>query len=406
MINDYFKIAFRSLKQRKTRSLLTLLGIFLAILTIFVLLSLSLGLNDFVNEQFELLGTDKFFVQAKGQAGPPGASGSAVELTMDDVGVIEDVKGIEMVTYFMVGNGKLEFNDKFRYYLVMGMPVSEEHLDLIFETSDLEIEDGRFMKEGESRKIVVGYNYQHKNLFKKPLGTGDTLVINDIEFEVAGVLGAVGNPQDDQQVYISEDDFKDLFDSGDRVDFIYAQIKVGEDIKEVADRAERKLMKHRDVDEDTLDFSVSTPEELLGTFNEILNILTAFLVGIGAISVLVGGIGIANTMYTSVLERQKEIGTMKAIGAKNSDIMMIFVIESGVLGLIGGAAGIIAGIIIAKSVEYFVLVYLGSNMLRASMDPLIIFGCLAFAFIVGLVSGVIPSYQASKLKPVDALRYE
>jgi len=406
MIQDYFKIALRSLKQRKTRSILTLLGIFLAILTIFVLLSLSLGLNEFVNEQFELLGTDKFFVQPKGQAGPPGASGNAVELTMDDVEVIEDVKGIEMVTYFMVGNGKLEFNDRTRYYLVMGMPVANEHLELIFETSDIEIEEGRFMKESESRKIVVGYNYKHKNLFKKPLRTGNNLVVNDIEFEVVGVVSQVGNPADDQQVYISDNDFKDLFDSGERVDFIYAQIKLGEDINEVADRAERKLMKHRDVDEDTLDFTVSTPEELLGTFNDILNILTAFLVGIGAISVLVGGIGIANTMYTSVLERQKEIGTMKAIGAKNSDILMIFVIESGVLGLIGGAVGILVGIIIAKSVEYIVLVYVGSNMLRASMSPWIIFGCLVFAFVVGLVSGVLPSYQASKLKPVDALRYE
>jgi putative ABC transport system permease protein len=406
MIKDYFKIALRSLKQRKTRSILTLMGIFLAILTIFVLLSLSLGLNDFVNEQFELLGTDKFFVQPKGQAGPPGASGSAVELTMEDVEVVEDVRGVEMATYFMVGNGKLEFNDRARYYLVMGLPVANEHLDLIFETSDIEIEEGRFMREGESRKIVVGYNYKYKNLFKKSLRTGDTLVINDVEFEVVGVVSQVGNPQDDQQVYLSEDDFKGLFDSGERVDFIYAQIKLGEDVKEVADRAERKLMKYRDVDEDTLDFTVSTPEELLGTFNEILNILTAFLVGIGAISVLVGGIGIANTMYTSVLERQKEIGTMKAIGAKNSDILMIFVIESGVLGLIGGAIGIIIGIIIAKSIEYFVLVYLGSNMLRASMSPWIIFGCLAFSFIVGLVSGVLPSYQASKLKPVDALRYE
>ena len=230
MIQDYFKIALRSLKQRKTRSILTLLGIFLAILTIFVLLSLSLGLNDFVNEQFELLGTDKFFVQPKGQAGPPGASGNAVELTMDDVEVVEDVRGVEMVTYFTIGNGKLEFNDRSRYYLVMGMPVTDEHLDLIFETSDLEIEDGRFMKEGESGKSVVSYNYKYKNLFKKPLRTGDTLVVNGVDFEVVGVVSQVGNPADDQQVYLSDEDFKDLFDSGERVDFIYAQIKLGEEI--------------------------------------------------------------------------------------------------------------------------------------------------------------------------------
>jgi len=405
MINDFFKIAFRSLKQRKTRSCLTVLGIFLAILTIFVLMSLSLGLNDFVNEQFELLGTDKFFIQPKGQAGAPG-TGGAVELNLNDVSVIKKVRGVDVSTYMNIGNGKIEFNDKKRYYFVIGMPVEKELLDLVFEAANLKIEDGRFMKQGESKKIIMGYNYKYKNLFGKPVKPGDKVEINGIEFEVVGVLEQVGNSGDDQQVYISFDDFKDLFDSGERVDFIYAQIKLGEDINEVADRTERKLMKFRDVDEKTSDFTISTPEELLATFNNILNILTAFLVGIGLISILVGGIGIANTMYTSVLERKKEIGTMKAIGAKNSDILLIFVIESGILGLFGGLLGIGVGIIIAKSIEYVTAVYLGSNIIRASMNPLIIIGCLGFAFFIGLLSGVLPSYQASKLKPVDTLRYE
>ncbi len=405
MINDFFKIAFRSLKQRKTRSCLTVLGVFLAILTIFVLMSLSLGLNEFVNEQFEMLGTDKFFIQPKGQAGAPG-TGGAVELTLDDVNVIEKVNGVDIATYMNIGNGKIEFNDKKRYYFVIGMPVEEELFDLVFEAANLKIEDGRFMKQGESKKIIMGYNYKYKNLFGKPVQTGDNVKINDVEFEVIGVLEAVGNPGDDQQVYISFDDFKDLFDSGERVDFIYVQIKLGEDINEVADRTERKLMKFRDVDEKTSDFTISTPEELLATFSNILNILTVFLVGIGLISILVGGIGIANTMYTSVLERKKEIGTMKAIGAKNSDILLIFVIESGILGLFGGLLGVGVGIIIAKSIEYVTAVYLGSNIIRASMNPLIIVGCLGFAFFIGLLSGVLPSYQASKLKPVDTLRYE
>jgi putative ABC transport system permease protein len=405
MIQDYFKIAFRSLKERKARSVLTVLGIFLAILTIFVLMSLSLGLNDFVNEQFEMLGTDKFFIQPKGQAGAPG-SGGAVELTLDDVKIINKVKGVEVATYFVVGNSKLEFNDRQRYYMALGLPEDKQESELIFEASGLDVEDGRFLKLSDSKKILIGYNYKHRNLFGKPVNTGDVIKMNGVAFEVAGILEAVGNPGDDQQVYISYKDFKELFDSGDRVDVIYAQVKVGEDINEVAERAERKLMKFRDVDEKTVDFTLSTPEELLEMFGNILNILTVFLVGIGLISIVVGGIGIANTMYTSVLERQKEIGTMKAIGARNSDILFIFVIESGILGLFGGLIGVGAGIGIAKGIEYAAKVYIGSDMLRASMNPIIIFGSLAFAFGIGLISGVLPSYQASKLKPVDALRYE
>jgi len=199
---------------------------------------------------------------------------------------------------------------------------------------------------------------------------------------------------------------QELFDSGERVDMIWVEIKKGENMKEISERVEKKLMSYREVDEKTIDFSILTPEEIMKTFGNILNILIAFLVGIGLISVLVGGIGIANTMYTSVLERRKEIGTMKAVGARNSDILLIFIIESGILGLIGGILGVGVGIGIAKGIEYVARVLIGADMLRGSMNPLIMIGSLSFAFIVGLISGFFPSYQASKLKPVDALRYE
>jgi putative ABC transport system permease protein len=405
MIEDYFRIAFRNLKQKKVRSLLTVLGIFLAILTIFVLLSISLGLSDFVNEQFEMLGTDKFFIQPKGQLGSPG-TGGAVELTLDDVDVVDKVKGVDIAAYFTIGNGKIDFKEQTRYYMIMGVPTEGKIMELLFEAADLDIEDGRFIKDSDQKKIVMGYNYKYRKLFDKPVKPGDVIEINDVEFGVVGILDSVGNPADDQQVYISFDDFKELFESGERVDIIWTQIKLGEDINEVADRAERKLMKHRDVDEKTSDFTISTPEELLETFGSVLNILTVFLVGIGAISIIVGGIGIANTMYTSVLERNKEIGTMKAIGAKNSDILLIFVIESGLLGLVGGILGVGIGALIAKTIEFIGVALIGSEMLRASMNPILIGGCLAFGFLIGVISGVLPSYQASKLKPVEALRYE
>jgi putative ABC transport system permease protein len=406
MIKDYIVIALRSLRKRKIRSFLTILGIILAVLTIFVLLSLSLGLNEVVHEQFEQLGGDKFFIQPKGKIGL--GTSSAVELTTDDVDFVEKIKGIEMVTYFTIGNGKIEFNDKTRYYFVIGLPTSEEQkeIELVFEALNLDMDEGRLLKSSDRKKIMIGYNYRYRNLFDKPIKTGDTIEINDVEFEVIGVVEEVGNPQDDQQVYIGLDDFKELFDSEDRVDYMFAQINPGEDMKEVSERVERRLMEHRDVDEKTVDFDVLTPEQLLGVFGNVLNILTAFLVGIGAISLIIGGIGIANTMYTSVLERRKEIGTMKAIGARNSDILVIFVIEAGILGLSGGILGLTSGIAVAKTIEYFAAVYIGSNLLRASMNPLLIAGSLIFAFLIGIISGFFPANQASKLKPVDALRYE
>ena len=134
--------------------------------------------------------------------------------------------------------------------------------------------------------------------------------------------------------------------------------------------------------------------------------MQAVLVGIAAISLLVGGIGIMNTMYTSVLERTKEIGTMKAVGARNSDILLIFLMESGLLGLVGGAIGIAIGFGLGKGTEYIAGMYLGSGLLRAVFPWYLILGALAFSFIIGSLSGALPAVQASRLKPVDALRYE
>ena len=111
-------------------------------------------------------------------------------------------------------------------------------------------------------------------------------------------------------------------------------------------------------------------------------------------------------MYTSILERTKEIGTMKAIGAKNSDILTLFLIESGLYGLIGGLIGVVLGLGISKGGEILAAPYLGEGIFRVSMAWWLILGALLFSFIVGCISGVAPAYQASKMRPVDALRYE
>ena len=133
-------------------------------------------------------------------------------------------------------------------------------------------------------------------------------------------------------------------------------------------------------------------------------IVQGVLVGIAAISLVVGGIGIMNTMYTAVTERTKEIGIMKATGAKNSQILLLFLFESGMLGLFGGAIGVALGFSISKSIELIAFQIFESFLIKASFSPLLLIGSLLFAFIVGAASGVFPALQAAKLKPVDALR--
>ena len=138
--------------------------------------------------------------------------------------------------------------------------------------------------------------------------------------------------------------------------------------------------------------------------SSILNIVRAVLVGIAGISLVVGGIGIMNTMYTVVLERTKEIGILKAVGASPKKILWLFVIESGILGLLGGAIGIIIGISISKFVEVVATQIFGSVLIQAEISGFLIFGSLSFAFIVGSFSGFLPALQASRLTPVEAFR--
>lgn len=113
-----------------------------------------------------------------------------------------------------------------------------------------------------------------------------------------------------------------------------------------------------------------------------------------------------NTMYTAVIERTKEIGTMKAVGARNSDVLLVFLFESGLLGFVGGAIGIVIGYGLGKSAEYGATMALGTDLLQASFPLYLILGALAFSFVIGTLSGILPAMQAAKLKPADALRYE
>ncbi len=403
-LEDYFEIALRNRTRRRLRSWLTVLGIIISVTIIFILISLSVGLQGAIQEQFRQFGTDKFFIQPRGQLAGPG-TGGAVELNQRDIDVIKKVSGVKDYTYWTAASAKIEFRDEIRYAMIAAVPL--DHVDVYVETGFVTPDEGRFIKNGDSNVISIGYQYKYKNFFKTPVQSGDKIKINEKDFKVRGVLKSVGNPQDDKIIYMSDSDLRTLFPGiGDRIDQIAVQIDEGEDINLIAAQVEKKLRSSRNVNEKTQDFTILTPEELLATFGDILNLLTGFLLGVAAISLFVGAIGIANTMYTSVLERTNEIGVMKAIGAKNSDILTLFTIESGLLGLVGGAISVILGIAIAKLIEYIASSQLGASIFQVSFPWYLILGSLAFAFIIGSVSGILPAYQASKIRPVEALRYE
>ncbi len=401
MIKDYALFALKSFKARKLRTFLTMLGIFVGIAAVVSLVSLGQGLQKAITEQFESLGTNKLMIYPRG--GLYGMGSSAV-LDKDDLKIIQNARGIRNAGGFVSKVASVEFGNERKYTWLSGLP-QDESRKVISDISTFKIVKGRDLKKSDNFKTIIGSLVASGDFFDKKVRIGDKIRVQDKKFEVVGILGTIGNPQDDSQLIVSLDMAVDLFGGKEEYVTIMADVVEGQETSKVAESLKRTLRRHRGVKQGEEDFSIQTFEELLESFGSILLIVQAVLIGIAAISLLVGGIGIMNTMYTSVFQRTNEIGIMKAIGARNSDILKIFLIESGFLGIVGGAVGIGIGFMIGKTVEFAAAQY-GLEMFKASFPWYLILGALTFSFIVGCISGVFPARQASKLKPVDALRYE
>ena len=402
-MKDYFLLAFNNLKRRKLRSWLTMIGIFIGIAAVVALISLGQGLQDYIGEEFEKLGSDKIIIQPKGM-GPPGTAGPSLILTGDDLHTIENVRGVKWAIGFLVKQGQARYKGEAGIGFAIG--TNPEDTELLDEIQSYNILEGRNIKEGDKFKVVVGNNHVYGDIWKKDMQVGSTIEIEGYDFKVIGILEKIGNPIDDSSLYMTKDILREILNVEDEESQIMAKTAPGFDPKTVADTIERKLRQSRNEKEDQETFSVQTSDQMLETFQGIFGVVQAVLVGIAAISLLVGGIGIMNTMYTAVIERTKEIGTMKAVGARNRDIRYIFLFESGLLGLVGGAIGILIGVGLGKGTEYIATIALGTPLLRASFPLYLIGGALAFSFLIGSLSGILPAMQAAKLKPADALRYE
>ena len=404
MLADFFRLSVNNLRRRKLRSWLTMIGIFIGIAAVVALISLGNGLQNAVMGQFESLGTDYLTVQnSETGFGPPGST-AAEKLTEHDLNIVEEVRGVEKASAVLIRVGKIEYNDAISFNYIRSISNEEENLKEEYRALDLETQEGRLLKIGDNKKVLLGSNYAKDTKFGKGVRVGKKIIINDEEFEVLGIFNPSGNIILNDAVVMFYEDLKENLDIGDEIDLIGVNVEDSEDPKIVADRIERALRRDRNLKEGEEDFSVQTPVEILSSVNQILTAINVVVIGIAMISIIVGGIGIANTMYTSVLERRKEIGTMKAIGARNSNVLSIFLIEAGLLGFIGGAIGIGIGLGIAFSVSGIANSVFGGNIIAVKLSiPLISFA-MGFSFLIGILSGFFPSYQASKLHPVEALR--
>lgn len=404
MKKDYFILAFGNLKHRGLRSWLTILGVFIGIAAVVALITMGNGLREAITGQFSTLSIDKLIIQnAETGMGPPGST-AIKKLNEHDIKVIKQVNDVDEVIPRLLRIIKIEFNKNIVFEYLMSIPNDVKQAEVFYNSANLKTENGRLLKSEDSGKVLIGANIAKGENFEKEINIGNKIIIQGKSFEVVGILKIASSFEINEAIFMNEKDMKDLLNIKDEYDLIVVQIFDSKNAETVAEKIKESLRKDRKEKIGEEDFSVQTPLQAISSVNTILNIINLIVAGIAAISLLIGGVGIANTMYTSVLERTKEIGTMKAVGAKNKEILYIFVIESGLLGLIGGIIGACLGIGLAFSISAIANSVIGTEIFAVQLSYSLIFGSIAFAFSIGLISGLMPAIQASKLKPVDALR--
>ncbi|MFH1209661.1 MAG: ABC transporter permease [archaeon] len=395
MNKEIFRLVISYIIHRKTRILLTTLGIVIGIAAIVSLFSLGQGLENAITAQFSTMGSNRLMVASKGLQGPPiGTQG----LTTDDEDVLKGDSDFEYVSGILWLLGKIEYNKETSYRNIQA--INPENVDKEFKDMARSFYKGKGLGGSGKYSAVIGYRLA-KDEFDKEIKVNSKIYIDDIPFKVVGIVEEQGDQTEDYMIRIPIEAGREVFNKPKEVNVITAVVKDGVDIERAKERATKLLEKHRGEE----DFQVISPKEIQEQISSILGIVRSVLIGIAAISLLVGAIGIMNSMYTSVLERTRDIGIMKSVGARNSDILSLFLIESGIIGFIGGLIGIVIGSLLAFSVQ-FGATQAGFTLLKVTIDYKVMLFGLGFAFLLGMFSGILPAYRAAKLKPVDALRYE
>jgi len=395
------KVAFKSLSANKLRTFLAMLGIIIGVGAVISMLALGAGAQKRVMERIASMGTNLLLVHP-GQRGFRGVmSDTSQRLKLSDAkAILEELSNVYQVAPVVRGQVQLKY---FNRNIAIGMIGSST---TYFPVRNFEIENGRAFTEGEvermARVAVLG-PVTSKNLFGEASPVNETIKIKGINFRIVGITKAKGsrgrhNP-DDQVVIPYTTAMKQLLG----VDFLHEiDIQAAEDVSlNEVQKAITSLLKkrHRSVEGMPDDFHMHNQAEIVETASEVSRTFTVLLGSIAGISLLVGGIGIMNIMLVTVTERTREIGVRKAIGAKNKDILLQFIIEAIVLSGFGGLIGVALGIGAAQTIGKW-------TQFLTVTEPSSVLLALSFSAAVGIFFGYYPARRAAQLDPIEALRYQ
>lgn len=401
-LSDLAFMAIDGIKERKFRVALNIVGILIGIAALTALVSITQGMNVEVNRQMEGLGPTMITVIPGGSLGIMQRQGASGTLTLKDVDRIERMPKVALATPLVSSTAEIRIGGYSNFVTVLGI-IPEEYVQIV---KNIKVENGRFLRQGDGVSVVLGANVAHPPHLEEPiahLGSRIVIITNvggeekTLTLRVAGILAKVGGlVSPDNQIFVTIRTAQQIFNSGNTVSQILIEAKNIEVVEDVVKEVQDELGKKATV------ISASFIRETIGS---VINILGAVLGGVAAISLIVAGIAIINTMTISVMERTREIGIMKALGAKNKHVLSIFLIESSLTGLIGGVVGVIFGIFLGQIVAAIATFTIGIPLTSVPSLEVGITGIL-FAVVTGILAGFYPARKASKLDPVEALRYE
>lgn len=392
-----------NISHRKVRTWLSVIAIVIGISSILLLVSLSSGLNKVIKGEFEKLGKDNIIVKPGGVLAPIQADISLARLEDKDLKVIKQVKGVKYATGFLIKRANIEFKGERKSLNVMGVIDDKDTKDIMGSYYIFDILEGRDIKS--KYDAVLGYKTAN-NLFKKKIKIGDKIKINNTRFKVVGIQRKSGSRVHDYYIKINLDGLKEIITDGEHYSMLFVKVDEHYDVNKVVEKIKLRLRKTRNVKENNEDFNIESVTKIAQTFTSIISIINAVLIAIASISLVVGGVGIMNTTFTAVLQRTKEIAIMKAIGAKNYYVLLLFCFESGMISLVGGIIGIIIGVILSKIGAIIINSYQDVFILVPVLSFNFIIFLVIFSFLVGFISALIPGIKAARLKPIEGLRYE
>jgi putative ABC transport system permease protein len=408
---DSLRVAAGAMSANKMRSSLTMLGVIIGVAAVIALLSIGQGVQKTVTEQIQSAGSNLLMI-LPGQITETGGFEFNPSLTYTDAEAMADpmnVPDAAIVAPTMEGSTSVSYDGEGLTATTAG--VESEH-DLV---RNLEVVLGRFLTtqdvDRRARVAVLGSSVAEQLFGEDGYALDQTIRINRVPFKVVGVLaekGAGMMGSEDGYIYVPISTAQSRLYPQQRnragefmVTMIYVQATTDQSMGLASEQINDLLRRRHDISfQDDDDFSVLSQADLVAIMEEVTGILTLFLGAVAAISLLVGGIVIMNIMLVSVTERTREIGIRKAVGAKRRDILLQFLVESMVLSLLGGGAGIALGFLLSQGVSQL------SEDLATVVSPQSIVLATTFSLVVGVVFGLYPALRASRLNPIDALRYE